>query len=349
LIKNKVAISIIAILLLLNLPSFALGEPNTKTQKTNEAKKIKNQIEQIDQELDEAVEQYNQANCELGEIRSELQTTAQKIAKAEQDLGNQKSVLGKRIRNIYKHGDVPFVETILSTKSFEEFLCTLSHLQDIACEDARIVNDIENLKKEVETKRQVLAEQEKSQQAVCGQLATKKSEINKKLSEREGALSGVEAEIAAITREEQAESEKLRARAEADRAKSPQVSRGGGHLPAPKSGVVGIAMQQLGKPYRWGAAGPDAFDCSGLVMYCYARVGVSLPHSAAAQYGCGARVSRDQLQPGDLVFFTKGNGISHVGMYVGGDSYIHAPHTGDVVKISSLSARGSGYVGGVRP
>jgi cell wall-associated NlpC family hydrolase len=99
--------------------------------------------------------------------------------------------------------------------------------------------------------------------------------------------------------------------------------------------VVAIAMQYLGIKYVWGAASPSVgFDCSGLTMYVFNQVGVSLPHYAAAQYGMGVAVSKDQLQPGDLVFF---RGLGHMGMYIGGGNMIHAPRTGDVVKISPLS------------
>jgi peptidoglycan DL-endopeptidase CwlO len=120
---------------------------------------------------------------------------------------------------------------------------------------------------------------------------------------------------------------------------TPTADPGPGHTDA-----ASIAMQYLGVPYVWGGATPAGFDCSGLVMYVYAQLGISLPHFAAAQYGFGTPVSRDQLQPGDLVFF---DGLDHVGIYIGGDQMIHAPHTGDVVKIAPLSDGGS-YVGARR-
>jgi peptidoglycan DL-endopeptidase CwlO len=105
--------------------------------------------------------------------------------------------------------------------------------------------------------------------------------------------------------------------------------------PPPTHGdVVGIALHYLGVPYVWAGASPSGFDCSGFTMYVYSQVGVSLPHYAAAQFAFGAPVSRDQLQPGDLVFF---DGLTHVGIYIGGGQFVHAPHTGDIVKISSLS------------
>jgi cell wall-associated NlpC family hydrolase len=98
--------------------------------------------------------------------------------------------------------------------------------------------------------------------------------------------------------------------------------------------VISIAMQYLGVPYVWGGASPSqGFDCSGLTTYAFAQIGISLPHHAASQWNYGIPVSRDDLQPADLVFF---NGLGHMGMYIGGGQFIHAPHTGDVVKISSI-------------
>jgi cell wall-associated NlpC family hydrolase len=108
---------------------------------------------------------------------------------------------------------------------------------------------------------------------------------------------------------------------------------------------VRVAYAQLGDPYRWGAGGPGAFDCSGLTSFAWRAAGVSLPHSSAAQYGSGRRVSRSDLRPGDLVFFY--SPISHVGIYVGGGKMIDAPYPGSSVKITSISSMP--YVGAVRP
>jgi cell wall-associated NlpC family hydrolase len=162
-------------------------------------------------------------------------------------------------------------------------------------------------------------------------------------------LSSIRSEIAEIQAEErrrQAELERqARARLAAPQPLIPELASASGAPPAPPSpipaappsrygGVVGIAMQYLGIPYVYGGSTPAGFDCSGFIMYVFAQIGVSLPHNAAAQYGYGTPVDRSQLQPGDLVFF---NGLGHAGIYIGGNSFIHAPHTGDVVKISSLS------------
>jgi cell wall-associated NlpC family hydrolase len=116
----------------------------------------------------------------------------------------------------------------------------------------------------------------------------------------------------------------------------------GGHPEA-----AAIAARYLGVPYRWGGASPAGFDCSGLVAYVYAQLGITLPHYTVAQYALGVAVARDQLQPGDLVFF---DGLGHVGIYIGGGQFIHAPHTGDVVRVSSLSESwyASTYVGARR-
>jgi cell wall-associated NlpC family hydrolase len=117
--------------------------------------------------------------------------------------------------------------------------------------------------------------------------------------------------------------------------------------------AVALAYRFLGVPYVWGGESPLGFDCSGLTMYVYGQLGIKLGHYTGFQYYAGLRVTRDQLEPGDLVFFHANSaGVpQHEGMYIGNGSFIHAPHTGDVVKISSLfdTRYALAYLGAVRP
>jgi cell wall-associated NlpC family hydrolase len=108
--------------------------------------------------------------------------------------------------------------------------------------------------------------------------------------------------------------------------------------------AVRIAAAELGVPYRYGGSSPSGFDCSGLVAYVYAKLGIRLPHNAAAQYSYGRAVDRGHLKPGDLVFF---HGLGHVGLYIGRGRMIHAPQSGEQVSIQRLTSR-SGSVEGAR-
>jgi cell wall-associated NlpC family hydrolase len=109
--------------------------------------------------------------------------------------------------------------------------------------------------------------------------------------------------------------------------------------------AIDAAMAQRGKPYVWAAGGPGSFDCSGLTQYAFKAAGISLPHSSRLQSQMGQAVSRAELQPGDLVFFY--SPVSHVGIYIGGGQMVHAPTSGDVVKVAPIDAMG-GYAGARR-
>jgi cell wall-associated NlpC family hydrolase len=247
--------------------------------------------------------------------------------------------------------------------------------QRVGGQDAQVLTDVRRFRNEVRTRRAKLRTDRARQAQVVAERASHKRWIEGKLGERQRLLASVKDEIArmeAAERRRQAQLEaQARARLEAQsaarasaRQQALEISSGStgdypgdatlassSSTPAPPSrygGVVGIAMQYLGVPYVWGGASPSGFDCSGFAMYVYAQVGISLPHNAAAQYGSvGVSVSRDDLQAGDLVFF---DGLGHMGIYIGGGQFIHAPHTGDVVKISSLSDSwyASTYVGAKR-
>lgn len=108
--------------------------------------------------------------------------------------------------------------------------------------------------------------------------------------------------------------------------------------PTIRSRIVNAAYSRLGCPYTWGGNGPNSFDCSGLVKWCYAQVGISIPRTSSEQGTCGTKISISEAQPGDILWKP-----GHVGIYIGNNQYIHAPHSGEVVKISSISSGNFSY------
>jgi len=221
----------------------------------------------------------------------------------------------------------------------------LDTVDRVSDQDAEVLRQVTSYREAVKVRKAQLKKAHAAQERVVAERAAHRRFVEGKLRERQALLATIKDEIRRIQERERARQLALARQAQARIARhSPDPASAAAAQAALLSadvpearygGVVGIAMRYLGVPYRWGGASPSSgFDCSGFTMYVYAQVGVSLPHNAAMQYGLGTPVSRSQLAPGDLVFF---NGLGHMGMYIGGGQFIHAPHSGDVVKISSLS------------
>jgi peptidoglycan DL-endopeptidase CwlO len=349
----------------------AVGSASAQSvqSKREQAEAIMTQIEQLDMEVGQAAEAWNLANIELDQIEADLALNGRHLVAARKSLGVAQNRIAQRLRDLYVHGDGDStLEVILGARSLDDVLDRLEAISRVSSQDAEILRDVKQYRKEVETRRERLKEARASQEQVVAQRAAQQQAIESQLSERQRLLSSVKDEIARMQAEErrrqaaleaQARARLAAAQAAAQQAQSAPSSALSSSTPGesvipralPPDGsraaqVVAIAMQYLGVPYRWGGSSPsEGFDCSGLVSYVYAQIGIYLPHHAASQYGYGVAVSRDDLQAGDLVFFS---GLGHMGMYIGGGQYIHAPHTGDVVKISSMDERWSSYVGARR-
>jgi peptidoglycan DL-endopeptidase CwlO len=349
------------------LAGSAVAEPDSISGKQAEAQRVLAQIHEIDLAVERAAEAWNAANIELDRIEAEQRHNRRLLKLAQANFGRAETALQARLITIYTSGETPgaTLEVLLGATSLDDLLSRLDTVDRVSEQDASILRQVRTFRGETQRRKARLAKAQARQAQVVAQQAAHKASVEAQLIARQRLLASIRSEIARLQAEERARQARLqaqlRARLAAQRS-SPAVSAatpaaapagGGGDEaipPAPPStrgGVVGIAMQYLGVPYRWGGSSPSGFDCSGFVMYVYAQVGVSLPHNAAAQYGHGTPVARSDLQPGDVVFF---NGLGHNGIYVGGGQFIHAPHTGDVVKISSLSSSwyASTYVGARR-
>lgn len=343
---------------LLAVAAGAGASPRLEAERAR-AQDVVAEIREIDEDIAHAAESYNGANWELGRLTAELTDARKDLARARRAQAVAQQRVAARLRQLYVDGEAPsWIEAALGARSFEDILDEIDLTERVAHHDASLVDEIRATRARITARERQLAGARERQAAIVARRAAEKRAIEAKLVERTRLLATIEDEIAGLEAAERRRQAELRLRAQAElerqrlRAQQPRSAPPPSEPPpaaaeelafvstpppdASRSAqVVAIALQYLGIPYVWGGADPSVgFDCSGLIMYVYGKIGITLPHYAAAQYQLGRPVARSELQPGDLVFF---NALSHMGMYIGGGNFIHAPRTGDVVKISSLS------------
>jgi peptidoglycan DL-endopeptidase CwlO len=317
----------------------AVAAPTTSNDKMAQAARVKAQVEALDNRVETAAENYNGAREKHDKLVSEKAKAKKRLTKAENRINELQDHLNTRANDMYRVGPMGVVDVLLGAKSYEQFAATWDVLKDLNSDDANATSEMKVVRSEAKAAHAEVAAKEKSAAKQLAIMAANKKRVEAQLSERKRKLSGIEAEVRIL----QAREESARA------AASRSYSGGGGNFPppqrAPRSSIVSVAKKYLGARYVWGATGPNTFDCSGFTSYVYRQVGVSIPRTSRDQIHAGERVSRGDLAPGDLVFF--GSPIHHVGMYIGGGMMIHAPNSGDVVRIAP--AFRSNYVGACRP
>jgi len=323
----------------------ATADPGTIAGKQAQAQQIIAQINAINIRLSVAVEQWNNANVKLDRISQDLHRAKHELGVARVNLKRAQVELARQALADYTSlGSSSTMEVLLGASSIDQMINTLDDANRVNAQRSSLVGQVKNFQSSVKRQASQLHSAEVSQRQIVAQRSAEKRSIQGQLAQRNQLLSSVRGEIAHLRAVEASRQLALARQARERIATQPNGFSGLGigastpeasvTPPSQYSGVVGIAMRYLGTPYVWAGASPGGFDCSGFVMYVFAQVGVSLPHSSYAQYGYGVSVPSDQLEPGDLVFF---DGLGHVGIYIGGGEFIHSPHTGDVVKISSLS------------
>jgi peptidoglycan DL-endopeptidase CwlO len=342
----------------------AAAEPPAISAKRAEAQSVLAQVRQIDSDVEKAAEAYNLANIKLASIRAEQQRNARLLGVAKTNLSRAQAALQARLVALYtgERTDAT-LEVLLGATSLDDLLNRIDAADRVSNQDAVVLEQVTSFRTQVQRRKGELGRARAAQTRIVAERAAYKGQVEARLAERQRLLSTIQGEIQQLEARERARqlaaAREARARIElAQAAPAPEETNTVLGVaaatpvatvapPARYGGVVGIAMQYLGVPYVWGGASPSGFDCSGFVMFVFAQIGVSLPHNAAAQYGYGSPVGVADLQPGDLVFF---DGLGHDGIYIGGGQFIHSPHTGDVVKISSLSDSwyASTYVGARR-
>ena len=350
----------------------ATPEPAAIQQKRAQVEAIQAELAAIDAEVERAAEAYNGARWQLGVIRDRIAQNKRQIQGTEADLKKSEKVLGERLRDIYVTPDPTLAEVVISSGSISAAADQIELLDQVGQQDASVVDTLKDTRARLQNLRaELLIDQQRAEEAVA-QAKAQKDKVESLLAQRAAVLENVKGELAQMIAAEQERQRQIAAmqaalaqqRQAAAAAASVAAQGGGGSSPAvaapagggapaataplPSGGgnaaAVAAAMQQIGTPYVWGGSGPGGFDCSGLASYAYSQIGKSVPHYTGAIWNDFPKVPNNDLQAGDMVFF---NGGGHMGIYIGGGEYVHAPHTGDVVRVAKLGDR-SDYMGAVR-
>ena len=340
----------------------ATGDPSVSAKQA-QAQSVMSQIQQLEANLERARNRYEAATQRLHLIEHSLSVNKVALHAARHNLVTSQRSLMQRLVVIYTtRDDQSTLSVILGATSINDLVNRIETVQSVSSQDVAVMNEVIGFKHSVTVHQHALVRAHRSQTQLVQERAAAKARIGSQLGERQRLLSSIKGEIAHLIAMQHARAlaQAQAAQAQLQAAQQQQslalqgtavgasASTPDGTVAPPSqySGAAGIAMRYLGVPYVWGGASPAGFDCSGLVMYVFAQLGVSLPHYTGAQWNMGVPVARGDLQPGDLVFF---DGLGHVGIYIGGGQFIHAPHTGTVVQISSLSGwYAATYVGARR-
>ncbi|WP_312143832.1 C40 family peptidase [Lysinibacillus capsici] len=310
-------------------------------------KKLQEELTRLQQEIDAKVKVFKQVQADIKEVDASIVETQKRIEQRSKILSERMAAYQAQDNTVGV-----YLNVVLEAKSFADLMDRVVAVKTLMDADQELVDQQEADKASLEQQKATLDEKQKELQKQFQELQQKESEMEVKKAENEAKSLALKAEIATKQEEERLEAERKAAEEEAARLRALQAAtpviqatqnNGGGE---PQKIIVGsgagtvssgdaisTAKQFLGRPYVWGGSNPSTgFDCSGLVQWSYKQAGVSLPRTASQQYLATQRISAGEARVGDLVFFSYGSGVAHVGIYLGNNTMIDAQNNGVVIE-----------------
>ena len=328
------------------------------------------QVDAIGRDLQLAEDQWANAQHRLALVNASLRQNEYRLHVAKGNLRSAQQRLQARLYSLYVNGAPSTIDVIAGAHSLSQLIDRAESAQVLSNQDAALGQQALSFEHSVQARERQLHQLKLKREQTVREAAARKQQRASELAQQKRLLASIHSSISQLQAQEAARERaaaaaararlqaEIAARKAAEQAAAAQTTQSssaptiappppvsvptGGGSGAGHAAAASIALRYLGVPYVYGGASPSGFDCSGLVMYVYAQLGISLPHYTVAQWNATQPVSSPA--PGDLVFF---NGLGHVGIYIGGGRFVNAPHTGSVVRIDSISSFG-GYDGARR-
>ncbi|WP_274381829.1 C40 family peptidase [Lysinibacillus cavernae] len=313
-----------------------------------QVKKLQEELTNLQQEIDAKVKVFKQVQAEIKEVDASIVETQKRIEQRSKILSERMAAYQAQDNTVGV-----YLNVVLEAKSFADLMDRVVAVKTLMDADQELVNQQEADKASLEQQKATLDEKQKELQKQFQELQQKESEMEVKKAENEAKSLALKAQIATKQEEERLEAERKAAEEEAARLRALQAATpvvqatqnnsggqptqniviGSGAGTVSSGDAISTAKQFLGRPYVWGGSNPSTgFDCSGLVQWSYKQAGVSLPRTASQQYLATQRISAGEARVGDLVFFSYGSGVAHVGIYLGNNTMIDAQNNGVVIE-----------------
>lgn len=360
----------VCVAVLTGATTHAFGAPSNSAidAKRKQASAAGEKLDDLQAALEMRYEEHAQIEASLAQTRQRISITRKQLDRASAELAAAHSRLEERATTIYRTGPIDMISVFVGASDFSSFLSLFDLMRRVSRSDAALVSAVKDAKGRVESAETALETREAEQVELRQEARVKQQQFEEAYRRQQSYVTSLKGELKKLIEAERVRQEKIaaaRIAAAQRKLRSANSGKTPSGTPVDASGlgashpeVVAVAKKYLGVPYVWGGTTPSGFDCSGLCLYSYRKIGINLPRTSREQFHAGAHIPPDRLdllEKGDLVFFGYDGDpgkIHHVGIYVGGGDFIHAPAAGMDVMISSLTARidaRGDYVGAARP